>query len=308
MPTDSTLTPLSIFQGDYGPAVSLVERMMEVLYEKYAPEGHTFNWSSLRKRYDDLEGKIDIYFPDDRFKRFFQLDTARIYADRGNHAAAYLASIIKQQFPHNWSDIMVADFGTGNGQIFAALCKLMGWSVQQAYAFNTGNFLDESVEGQIPFKCVPVHEISELNPPQFHCIVLHTILHHLGNPYLAINTCRDLLRQGGKVIVIESLVNPSSDAFFSPPKDAFHDRSNALFQQMDETNQRVYLQFMDWLFCRVFGNVLDLPATHLSYQEWKAMLNRYGNPLTAIERKHMGFVDPSMPFFHSYYVLQAFER
>lgn len=139
---------------------------------------------------------------------------------------------------------------------------------------------------------------------EFDNVLMITVLHHSDDPVKLIQECRRVAKQGGRVIVIESVYGVDGTELSGEEKERIKN-----YLGLNEEQQRMTNIFFDHFYNRVFfynedpKTKVNVPFNFNTPSGWKKIFEDNGFMQEKII--HLGIDQPTAPEYHTLHVLRA---
>jgi ubiquinone/menaquinone biosynthesis C-methylase UbiE len=198
------------------------------------------------------------------------------------------ASIIFNEIKPCMESGTVLDLGCGDGKVGELASEQRGVVLSDIYEHShiKGTGLD----------FVPISsQNSKVRLPdgEFDNTLLLTVMHHSTHPIHTLMEAKRMTRNGGRIIVIESVYGVDEDSGFG---------------RLGHENQRLSNIFFDHFYNRCIHNSEDVskkvnvPFNFRTPEQWKQIFESYGMEQIYFEK--LGIDQPTVPEYHTFHVFR----
>lgn len=230
--------------------------------------------------------------------------------NRAKMASDLLYPLICESISKDDGKVNVLDYGCGQGIIGFELSKKE--KIADLALLDIADYRYEEVKNEVKLPFFLRENVINRNhiiPFSIDCIILHTVLHHTHNPDDVINHCIDLFgNRPGYIIVVESSVHVPADLLNEDCTS--EDRQ---FCDLNNDQQMAYTIFLDWFFCKILSENINVTYTfhrylgnsaHNGQQDWNTYLNQFEN-LEVEDHACWGFLPSCPTSFHTMHLCKV---
>lgn len=193
----------------------------------------------------------------------------------------------------------VLDFGCGNGQIGEYLSK-KGLKVSLTDIYENPYIKELGLD----FKLAKQGEKVPFKDNSFDTTLLLMVLHHSDDPLFILNEAKRVTKQGGKIIVIESVFGVKGQDLSDKEKEIAQ-----VYLSLDTEQQRKANIFFDHFYNRISNysedpkNKVNVPLNFNTPENWRKIFEE--NDLKQESLKQLGIDIPIVPEYHTLHVLNV---
>jgi SAM-dependent methyltransferase len=192
------------------------------------------------------------------------------------------------------------DYGCGDGQVSELIIK--------KGTCTCANLTDVYEHGYIkatglPFKLFTQGGKAPFSDAEFSNVLALTVFHHSSNPVESIKDVSRVTKQGGRVIVVESVYGVDGKQL---PPDM--QQKIAEYLSLSAEQQRIVNVFFDHFYNRILfynpnpGTKVNVPFNFNTPENWKSLFAQEG--LEQEHIVHLGLDQPLAPEYHTLHVLR----